>query len=220
MGATAPKIDYKRELGRLYRARREPAIVDVPEMSFAMIDGRGSPTDSADYMEAIGALYGVAYTLKFMVKRSPGGLDYTVMPLETLWWTLGDSPLISADPTDWRWTAMIMQPESVTGPMVREAATAVGAKRELPAPPRLRLERYFEGPSAQVLHVGPYEEEKATIERLMAFISAVGDVPAAKHHEIYLSDPNRTARDRLRTIIRQPIAPRGDARDLDGERRV
>ena len=209
MGATAPKIDYKRELGGLYRARTEPAVVDVPEMSFLMIDGRGSPTESPDYMEAIEALYGVAYTLKFMIKHSPGGLDYTVMPLETLWWTPDDTPFHSADPAEWRWTAMIMQPDLVTGAMVREAASAAQRKRELPALPKLRLERFYEGPSAQVLHVGPYEKEKATIERLMAFIGSVGDVPAGRHHEIYLSDPNRTAPERLRTIIRQPIAPKG-----------
>ncbi len=209
MRATPSKIEYKPELDGLYRARNEPAIVDVPEMPFLMIDGRGSPTDSADYMEAIGALYGVAYTLKFMVKRSPGGLDYTVMPLETLWWIEDERPFYSADPADWRWTAMIMQPDRVAEAMVRDGVTAAGDKRELPALPKLRLDRYYEGPSAQVLHIGPYEEERATIERLMAFIAAVGDMPAGKHHEIYLSDPNRTAPERLRTIIRQPIEPRG-----------
>lgn len=201
------KIDYKRELSELYRAGREPGIVDVPELAFLMIDGHGDPNTAAEYREAIEALYTIAYGAKFAVKRGPQAVDFGVMPLEGLWWTQDMSTFSTAKKSDWDWTTMIMQPEQVSRAVFEQAReTAAAKKPELAAIGRVRLERFAEGPAAQVMHVGPYSTEGPTIERLHAFIAEQGHERGGKHHEIYLSDPRRSAPEKLKTIIRQPIA--------------
>jgi hypothetical protein len=201
------KIDYKRELSELYRAGREPGIVDVPELAFLMIDGHGDPNTAAEYREAIEALYTIAYGAKFAVKRGPQAVDFGVMPLEGLWWTQDMSTFSTAKKSDWDWTTMIMQPEQVSRAVFEQAReTAAAKKPELAAIGRVRLERFAEGPAAQVMHVGPYSTEGPTIERLHAFIAEQGCECSGKHHEIYLSDPRRSAPEKLKTIIRQPIA--------------
>lgn len=201
------KIDYKRELRELYGAGREPAIVEVPELAFLMIDGHGDPNTSVEYGEAIEALYAIAYSAKFAVKRGPKGVDFGVMPLEGLWSTSDMSKFSTARKSDWDWTAMIMQPEYVSDAVFDSAReTAAAKKPELAAIGRVRLERFAEGLCAQVMHVGPYSSEGPTIERLHAFIAEQGYALRDKHHEIYMSDPRRCAPQKLKTIVRQPIA--------------
>ena len=204
---TATKVDRARELGILYAPGREPALVDVPELSFLMIDGHGDPNVAPEYAQALEALYSVSYTLKFMLKRGPRQIDYKVMPLEGLWWVPHMASFSTARKDDWDWTMMIAQPEEVDGSMVEEAVEAAARKKDLPAASQLRLESFAEGRAAQVLHVGPYSEEGPTIERLHAFIAGEGLERAGKHHEIYLGDPRRTAPERLKTVVRQPVAP-------------
>lgn len=200
------KIDYKRELGGLYRAAREPAIVDVPELAFLMIDGHGDPNTAAEYREAVEALYTIAYTAKFAVKRGPQGIDFGVMPLEGLWWTEDMARFSTAKKSDWDWTAMIVQPQPVSREVFEQAReTAVEKKPELAAIGRVRFERFAEGLSAQAMHVGPYATEGPTIGRLHAFIAEQGYELRGKHHEIYISDPRRCAPEKLKTVIRQPI---------------
>lgn len=201
----AIKIDFKRELRELYAPGHEPSLVEVPELAFVMIDGRGDPNTAPAYREAVEALYAVAYAAKFAVKRAPDGIDFGVMPLEGLWWAEDMSRFSSEDKTDWSWTAMIMQPEPVTTEIAEAARQHAAAKKSLPALERLRFERFHEGLAAQVLHIGPYAEEGPTIARLHAFIAEHGYVPAGKHHEIYLSDPARSAPEKLKTVIRQPV---------------
>lgn len=198
------KVDHKRELKFLYTAKPAPVIVDVPGLSFLMVDGKGDPNMAEEYREAIEALYSVSFTAKFAIKRR-GGPDYAVMPLEGLWWVDDMSTFTEEDKAAWIWTMMIMQPEQVNTEVVEEAVSQATKKKPLPAASRLRLQRLVEGPAAQVLHVGPYSAEKPTIDRLHDFIDAEGYERTGKHHEIYLIDPRRTAPDRLKTIIRQPI---------------
>jgi hypothetical protein len=199
------KLDLKRAMRRLYfPPANQFVLVDVPEMKFLTIDGRGDPSTAAAYHEAIEALFAVSYTLKFTIKRVDPEDDYTVMPLETLWWSDERSFKVE-DRGTWRWTAMVAQPPVINGDLVRAAGHEASAKHKLPALRRMRLASFREGLSAQVLHVGPYEDEMATIEKLHAFI-AEHDYPfRGRHHEIYLSDPKRCAPDRMRTVIRQPI---------------
>jgi hypothetical protein len=204
----ATKVDFKRELRDLYRPARYPALVDVPELGFVMVDGHGDPNTTAAYREAIEALYAVAYTVKFAVKRMSAGIDFAVMPLESLWWSAGRTAFSASEKSRWSWTAMIMQPEPVTAEIVRDATHQVGAKKPLAALELLRYERFLEGTAAQVMHVGPYSDEGSTIAALHAFIANHGYTAAGKHHEIYLGDPRRTAPERLRTVIRQPVAAR------------
>ena len=199
------KLDFKRELRTLYSARHAPALVEVPELSFLMIDGHGDPNTSADFRNAIQALYSVSYSLKFMIKRGPAPIDYAVMPLEGLWWGPNPASFVEADKSAWSWTAMIMQPDVITDDLVAAAIEEASAKRELLAVSKLRLERFNEGLSAQVMHIGPYAAEAPTIELLHSFIAAQELSLRGKHHEIYLGDPNRSAPEKLRTIIRQPV---------------
>ncbi len=199
------KHDVKRELGELYAQRREPAIVAVPELDYAMIDGHGDPNTTPGFGEAVEALYAVAYAAKFAVKLGPVAVDYSVMPLEGLWWG-ANTESVAADRAAWNWTLMIMQPDWVTHEVFAQAKAKAAKKRSPETVARLRFERFGEGLAAQVLHVGPYATEEATIRRLHEFIAAQGYRPVGRHHEIYLSDPRRCAAEKLKTIVRQPVA--------------
>jgi hypothetical protein len=202
---TATKVDFKVEHKELYRAKREPALVDVPELGFLMVDGHGDPNTATEYTQAVEALYTVSYSLKFAIKRARDGFDYGVMPLEGLWWVRDMSKFTSSKKSDWDWTAMIMQPDQVTQDLLEDALANATAKKSLPAAAKLRLERFREGPAAQVMHIGPYDAEGPTIKRLHELIAESGRTRRGKHHEIYLSDPRRCAPEKLRTIIRQPV---------------
>jgi hypothetical protein len=198
------KIDLSRELKELYHARTEPAFVDVPELLFLTIDGHGDPNVSPVFRAAVEALYSVSYTLKFALKPQ---LEWKVMPLEGLWWVPDMEQFSTERKADWDWRLLIVQPELVDDELLAAAVAKATAKRELPAAELLRLERYAEGRAAQILHVGPYAAEGPTIERLHAFIAAQGFERAGLHHEIYLGDPRRAAPEKLKTIVRQPVAP-------------
>ena len=195
-----------RRLPELYRASAQPAFVDVPELPFLAVDGAGDPNTAPAYPEAVQALYSVAYTLRFALKRRPDGVDAPVLPLEGLWWAPDPSAFLTGERGAWRWTMLIRQPEQVGADDVAEAVREVRRKRDLAGLDRLRFERFAEGRAAQVLHVGPYSAEGPTIERLHAFVAEQGCRLSGKHHEIYLGDPRRAAPEKLRTIIRQPVA--------------
>jgi len=206
------KVDLKKELGHLYKpSAKEVSMVDVPAMQFLMVDGEGDPSISQAFQEAIEALYGLSYTLKFMAKKREGGQDYVVMPLEGLFWVAEGLPGLSQEEAkgDWKWTIMIMQPEWITEEMFGQAREELAYKKDPPALPRVRFEWLHEGLSAQIMHIGPYSAEWPTIEKLHRFIEESGYRLRGKHHEVYLSDPNRTAPERLKTVIRQPMEKQG-----------
>ncbi|MBQ5950127.1 GyrI-like domain-containing protein [Massilia sp. ST3] len=199
------KRDLKAELKHLYRpSAKEVVEVEVPPMRFLMIDGQGDPNTSPWYAEAVEALFSVSYKTKFSVKRGPQGIDYTVMPLEGLWWADDLSVFGGEDRTQWKWTMMIMQPDVVDDAVVHAAIAEVRRAKGLPALEALRLEAFSEGRCAQTLHVGPFSEEGPTIGRVHDFIAARGAL-AGKHHEIYLSDIRRGDPSRWKTVIRQPM---------------
>jgi hypothetical protein len=181
------------------------AVVDVPELSFLMVDGTGNPNTAPAYAQAIEALYSVSYTLKFMLKRGPAALDYAVMPLEGLWWAEDMAAFTMLDKDAWHWTMMIAQPEAITDELFQQAAAQATRKKAAAALSRLRLERFCEGRAVQILHIGPYAAEGPTLERLHLFIAEQGYMRRGKHHEIYLSDPRRAAPEKMKTIVRQPI---------------
>jgi hypothetical protein len=195
----------------LYAASRMPELVRVPGLSFAMVDGTADPTGSDEFSSAIGALYGISYTLRFGVKRERG-VVYRVGPLEALWWADDMADFRQGARDRWHWTAMIVQPALVTDGMFDDARAEVARKRgPSSALEHARLERLDEGLAGQVLHVGPYSAEGPTIDRLHAFIHDSGltfDGRRERHHEIYLGDPRRSAPEKLRTIVRQPVAER------------
>jgi hypothetical protein len=198
------KVDRKKELKELYAPPRKPVLVDVPAMPVLAIDGSGDP-DDPEYLEAVEALFAVSYRIKFALKRE-AEVDHVVMPLESLWWADDPAAFAAGRRKDWRWTAMIVQPEEAGPDLIGRATEETGAKKDLPALPRLRTDRFEEGRCVQIMHLGPFSEEPPTIRRLEAFIEEEGLRRRGHHHEIYLSDFRRTAPERLMTVIRQPVA--------------
>ena len=199
------KLDLKKDLKQFYQASKgRVSVVDVPAFSFLMVDGQGDPNTSTAYAQAVQALFSVSYTAKFMLKRRADPIDYSVMPLEGLWWAEDMSVFSHQDKSRWKWTMMIMQPDFVSSAVLESAILEVRRKKALAAVDRLRLESFAEGTCAQILHIGPFLEEGPTIERVHSFICDQSAL-RGKHHEIYLSDIRRAEPNRWKTIIRQPM---------------
>lgn len=201
------KIDFKKEWKELYRpSAKKIEPVDVPPIRYLMVDGKGEPGVAIEYTEAVEALYSVSYTTKFKVKKGSIGIDYSVMPLEGLWWADDMSVFISGDKSQWQWTLMIMQPDLVPEELIFESVSEVREKKGLPGVDRLRLEVFNEGLCMQTMHIGPFSEEGPTVARVHDAIHSCGTL-TGKHHEIYLSDIRRADPAKWKTIIRQPYKP-------------
>ncbi|MFN2145179.1 MAG: GyrI-like domain-containing protein [Anaerolineales bacterium] len=201
------KTDFKKTLKNLYQpGRKDFELVEVPEMQFLMVDGTGNPNTAPAYQEALEALYGVAYKLKFLSKKQLER-DYVVPPLEGLWWAEDMGAFTAGAKDDWLWTMIIMAPDWITADLYQQALDVVVAGKEPPiALDKLRLERYAEGLSAQILHIGSYADEAPTLSRLHhEWMPQNGLDFNGKHHEIYLSDPRRVAPEKLKTVLRQPV---------------
>ena len=199
------KIDMKKELKDLYNpSTKQVTIVEVPKMNFLIIDGSGDPNTSQMYKDAIEALFSLSYTIKFMVKKTKA-VDYAVMPLEGLWWVDDMSSFSVTSKDEWKWTAMIMQPEHVTEDTTAKAVEDLKNKKDLPSLSKIRFDSFHEGTSAQIMYIGAYADEGPTIKKLHEFINENRCTLDGKHHEIYLSDPRRAAPEKLKTIIRQPM---------------
>jgi hypothetical protein len=199
------KIDLKKDLKYLYQpSAAEVELVRVPKFNFLMIDGEGDPNNSPSFQEAVQALYTMAYTLKFMVKREKS-IEYPVMALDGLWWMDDKSRFSMENRAAWRWTLMILQPAIVTKSLFAKALKQAKEKKGIPALANVRLEPYTEGLSVQIMHRGPYSEEGPTIQRLHAVARERGCGLRGKHHEIYLGDPRKSKPEKLKTVIRQPI---------------
>ncbi len=204
----AEKFDLKKRYPELYNTgakARKPHIVEVPPLSYLMIDGTRNPNTSEWFQAAVEALYGVSYGVKFASKAQ--GRDFGVMPLEGLWWSDPPEAFDPGDKDSWLWTIMIMQPEWVTPAMVAEASESAVTKGKLSADvaEKLRLERVEEGTSVQVLHVGPYSEEGPIIAAMHEFAASTGHTLRGTHHELYLSDARRVAPEKLKTMLRHPV---------------
>lgn len=244
-------FDFKKEYKDLYGAKKKPTLVEVPPATYLAVAGTGNPNEEdGAYAEALSVLYGLSYTIKMskMGDWQPEGyFDYTVPPLEGLWWA-GAGAFNGAQIADkgaLSWVSLIRQPDFVTKDVFAWACEAAAKKKpqlaEVLDAGKARLIRFTEGPCAQILHVGPYDDEPATIAELSAFIAANGmreditaggespagheatvafdgdavlealnvgeGVPVIRlHHEIYLGDPRKTAPEKLKTIIRHPVA--------------
>lgn len=201
------KIDFRKALKPLYTA---PAgafvIVDVPDMQFVKVDGKGDPNTADAYRRALEWLYSVSYAMKFAAKAALGR-DYVVPPLEGLWWSDDYADFATRAKDRWSWTMMIMAPAFISATMFEDATRKAAGKLGEP-PPSLRLEAHSEGMALQTLHVGSYDDEGPVLARLHGEeLAARRLVLNGLHHEIYLNDPRRTEASRLRTILRQPVRP-------------
>ena len=227
-------FDFKKEYKDLYLPRALPMLIDVPTMTFVAVAGSGNPNeDNGDYAEALGLLYAFSFTVKMAKKgdwQPDGYFDYVVPPLEGLWWGGGFDGTRIEDKDALTWVSMIRQPDFVTPEVHRWAREQVAAKKPELDLRRARLVRFAEGPCAQIMHKGPYDDEPATVaaleefvrasglesgiadpaspEALMDALDADGGVPPVRlHHEIYLGDPRRTKPENLKTVIRHPVKP-------------
>ena len=204
-------LDLKKELKWLYQpSAKQPALVDVPELQFAMVDGAiepgSEPGSSPAFAGALQALYGVSYTLKFSLKkRAVDPVDYPVMALEALWWV--EDGQFSIDKKDnYVWTAMILQPDVVTPELFADAVAQVRKKKgDSAGLAAIRLERWREGLCVQMMHVGPYSTEPATKEKMELFARERGYEFTGKHHEIYLGNPLQGDQSKLKTVLRYPV---------------
>lgn len=203
------KTDFKKQV-EAYTARRGTfSIVEVPALTYLMVDGHGDPDTSPAYEDAVRSIYRLAYPLKFLSAEELGR-DYVVMPLEALWWSDDMASFTSArDRSRWDWTLLVMVPDWITPQHLDRARDAAAGRGGAPALGDVRLERYDEGLCVQTLHVGPYDDEGPTLEAMHdEFIPEHSLQMTGKHHEVYLSDPRRTAPPRLKTILRQPVEER------------
>lgn len=204
------KLDLKKLHKEFYKpSAKKVSVVEVPKFSFAMVDGTvyqgEKPAEASEYQGALQALYGISYTLKFASKKLlENPIDYTVMALEGLWWFEGKEFDFAWD-RDLHFTSMIMQPDHITNEMFEAALVELRRKKPELELAKLRFETFEEGLSMQIMHVGPYAEEPATIEKMKAFAAENGYQVNGKHHEIYLGDPRRTAPERLKTVLRYPV---------------
>jgi hypothetical protein len=185
--------------------------LEIPLRRYLMIDGTDEP-GAPGFRDAIGTLYPVAYTLHFALKRR--AIQAPVGALEGLYWIDAATPITPAQFAvseqqrgSWSWRLMLPLPGEATDDDIASAIDEVFHKKRPPLLDQLRAEEWIEGEVAQILHVGPYDAEAPTIARLHAAIGLVGLRPRGCHHEIYIGDPNRTAPDRLKTLIRQPVEP-------------
>lgn len=202
------KTDFKKTID-VYRARKGRFdIVDVPALNYLMIDGHGDPNTSPEFATAIQALYPLAYTLKFASKRELDR-DYTVMPLEGLWWADDHVSFTSSrDKSQWDWTLMIMQPEWIDQEMFADAVAKAAAKNAKARVREVRFGSFTEGMCVQTLHVGAFDDEAAILAEMHdEFIPRHRLQLGGKHHEIYFSDPRKGDPAKRRTLLRQPVAP-------------
>lgn len=216
------KLDYKKMYPEIYAPKNTPVLVDIPAMQFILVDGKGNPNEvGGEYQRAVELLYALSYTIKMGLKA--GGAkpenysDYSVPPLEGLWW-FGDTSDIDVTRKDnYHWRSMIRQPDFITEDIFQTAKEAVRKKKPELELDKARLGVYQEGLCVQIMHIGPYDDEPAAVRRIEAYMKEQGyvddfampspDGTLRTHHEIYLSNPAKTAPSRLKTILRHPVKP-------------
>lgn len=197
------KLDLTKTDRPYYAAPRHPQLVTISELSYLAVTDRGAP-DSPVFAAAVEALYKLAYGVK--ARHKAVGRDFAVPKLEGLWWAEAGREALEAPRETWQWKLLIRMPEFVDAGSVNAAReTAMAKNKQLDAIRRIRLERLAEGMAVQMLHVGPYSTEPETLRAIHAFMAAQRLEQRGLHHEIYLSDPRKTAPSAMKTILRLPV---------------
>ena len=205
-------FDFKKEYKEFYLPKAKPEIVTVPPMNYIAVRGKGDPNEeNGAYKQAIGLLYGIAYTIKMSKKGShqiDGYFDFVVPPLEGFWQQAGSDSIDYAHKENFEWISVIRLPDFVTKADFDWAVQEATAKKKLDFSP-VEFLTVDEGLCVQCMHIGPYDAEPATVAAMDAFVQANGYAndltDARRHHEIYLSDVRKTAPEKLKTVIRHPI---------------
>lgn len=199
------KIEWKKTYKDLFFPPKDPVLIEMPPMHYLMIDGHGDPNTAQAYKDAIEVLFSLSYAIKFSIKKEMA-IDYSVFPSEGLWWVEDMTQFTTEDKSSWDWTMIIAQPDLVDKERIERVRLEVmKKKKDLDALGQVRFELFHEGLSVQLMHVGPYSAEGPNIACMHAFIQENGYVANGKHHEIYLSDVRRTAPEKLKTVLRQPV---------------
>jgi hypothetical protein len=204
--------DYKKEYKDLYLPKTTPTVVDVGEMKFVAVEGRGNPNEeNGDYQEALEVLYGIQYTIKMSKKGNnipKGYFDYVVPPLEGFWWLDNAEDFTTENKSKYCWTSLIRLPEFVDESVFEWACEEVSKKKKIDTT-KAKLLKINEGLCVQCLHIGAYDDEPKTLKLMNDFIEANGlqsDLTETRrHHEIYLSDPRKTELSKLKTVLRIPV---------------
>jgi hypothetical protein len=202
VAGAAEKLDLYKKHKNEYLASLMPSFVRVGPAMYLAYDGTGRSGATPEFANGIGAMYNVAFTMKMAYKSA--GKDYAVTKLEALWSPKGDG--VPNQDTIWDWTLLIRVPTFVTGPEVSKTIDGLIAKGKPQEIRSVKLIELHEDQCVQILHVGSYQEEGPTIEKMKRFAEISGRKFTGRHHEIYLSDPRKVAGEKLRTILRQPVA--------------
>ena len=205
-------FDYKKEYKEFYMPKDRPSIVSVPPMNYIAVRGKGDPNqEEGEYKQAIGLLYGIAYTIKMSKKgdhQIEGYFDYVVPPLEGFWWQDGVEGVDYTHKETFNWISVIRLPDFVSREDF-EWAISEAAKKKKEDFSKVEFFTYEEGLCVQCMHLGPYDDEPATVEKMHAYMTEQGyelDINSDRlHHEIYLSDARKVAPEKLKTVIRHPV---------------
>lgn len=205
-------FDYKKEYKEFYMPPKKPTIVEVPKMNYIAVRGQGNPNEEeGEYKKAIGLLYGIAFTIKMSYKgthKMEGYFQYVVPPLEGFWWQENVKGVDYSHKETFQWIAVIRLPDFVTREEFDWAVKEATDKKKEDFS-KVEYFTYEEGMCVQCMHIGAYDEEPVTVEKMHAYMEDQGyelDITEQRmHHEIYLSDPRRTAEEKLKTVIRHPI---------------
>ena len=200
-------LDLKKRYAELYKpSTKAPVLLKVPPLRFLMIDGEGD-AGGPSFQTAMGALYALAYPVKFAAKKQLA-LSYPVMPSEGLYWDAqAGMTTPPASPASASWRLMILLPDKVESEFVDQVRAKVATKKDIPLLSEIRVQTYTEGPAVHILHRGPYADESPTVRVLESFAEDHGLQLSGPHHEVYLNDPGRTAPDKLKTVVRYPVRP-------------
>ena len=204
-------FDFKKEYKEFYMPKNSPGIVMVPSMNYIAVRGTGDPNQDGEYKQAIGLLYGIAFTIKMSRKgdhRIEGYFDYVVPPLEGFWYMEGMNGIDYAHKENFHWISVIRLPDFVSEDDLRWAVNEATQKKKLDFS-KVEFLTVEEGLCVQCMHIGPYDDEPATVAMMHEFMEKKGyelDISDKRlHHEIYLSDARKVASDKLKTVIRHPI---------------
>lgn len=208
-------FDYKKEYKEFYLPPKKPGIIEIPEMNYVAVRGRGNPNEpDGEYKAAMNLLYGIAFTIKMSYKGThqiDGYFSYVVPPLEGLWWQEGTDRIDYSRKEDFQWISMIRLPDFVKKRDFDWAVEEASAKKKTDFS-KAEFFTYGDGVCVQCMHIGNYDHEPETIRRMDEYVAENGyglDLSESRfHHEIYLSDPRRAAEEKLRTVIRHPVRPK------------
>ena len=203
--------DHREQYAKLYTTiDGKVRILDVPKMTYLMVDGGGNPSTTPAYGAALNALFRVSFSLRFAYQRRHLEKDYVVPPLEALWWQAVDQPRsvreVYARKDAWTWTLMMPVPSVVSAELLFGTMESLRTKGDAPGVEHVRVETFEEGLCAQMLHVGTYSDEAADLECLHGHISRRGYELRGRHHEIYLNEASQAREGKLQVILRQPVA--------------